>query len=104
MKFIYYMGLIAFCAVPNAFAYDYQEGAKNWESWVACSADEECVPIHDECGGWTAVNMGFKKEGEEYQFELGAAAKCGNVKMEPEPKALCIDQKCSLKPTHMDMK
>jgi hypothetical protein len=104
MKRIYLIGFIVLCAASNAFAYDLQEGGKDWGSWVVCSSDEECVVIHDACGGWTAVNMGFKAQGEEYQSELGAVSSCAYVKMEPEPKALCVDQMCTLQPTHSDMK
>jgi len=102
MKTVYIIVFFVLIAVSNTYAYDYQEGGKNWDKWVACTADVECVPIHDECGGWTAVNKQFKTEGEEYQNELAAAVKCAYVKMEPAPKTLCLEQMCSVKPSNLE--
>ena len=92
-------------AVSNALADDLQEGGKNWDKkWAVCSADEECVAIHDACGGWAAVNIQFKKEGEEYQNQMAPSVDClSSTKIEPEPKVLCIDQMCTVKPTHMEL-
>ena len=85
--------------VSNALAYDLQEGIKDWPKWAACSADEQCVAIHDACGGWAAVNVGFKKEGEEYQSEMAPSVDCvSDTNIEPEPKVLCINQICTVKP------
>ena len=101
MKKIYLTVLIVFTVLSNAYAYNFQEGEKNWDKWVACTSDEECIPIHDECGGWTAVNKKFESQGEEYQGELAATAKCSDVKIQPAPKILCLEQACSIKPSHL---
>ena len=95
MKRIYLIGFIALISVSNAFAGD----AKDWARWAGCSVDEECVAIHDACGGWTAVNVQFKNQGEKYQNEMAPSVEClSNTKIEPEPKVLCIDHMCTVKP------
>ena len=77
---------MAVILVTNVWSYDLEEGQKNWDIWAACSADLQCVPIHDECYGWTTVNIKYKAEGEEYKNALAAAVKCLEPKLEPDPK------------------
>ena len=82
----------------RAYAFDAQQAQNHWKNWTACILDEECVPIHDACGGWTAVNRNFQQQGEDYQGELAVDDKCVNVKLEAEPKVLCIEHVCTVKP------
>lgn len=56
------IGLVVFIAVSNAYADDYQDGGKEWNQWIACSSDDECMAIHDECGAWTGSISSIKKK------------------------------------------
>jgi hypothetical protein len=98
MNKLYIIAIMAFITFAMAHA-DEQEGTKNWNTWAACSEDIECVAIHDPCGGWTAVNLKYKNEGEQYQNELASKVECTDFKMAPEPKVLCLKQVCSVKPS-----
>jgi len=95
---IYTIGFMLLFIAMQAHA-DAQEGDKNWDKWAACSEDIECVAIHNACGGWTAVNMKYKNEGEQYQNKLATMVDCADFKMEPEPKILCLKEACSVKPS-----
>ena len=103
MEKILITAFIVLVVASNAFAAENQPGDKDWNSWTACSANEECVAIHDACGGWTAVNGQFKDQGIDYQRNSSGAADCGFVRLDPEPKVLCIKHACTVKPTRMDL-
>ena len=99
MKKVYLIGLVVLINISNAFALDVPDNGKIWAKWVSCSADVECVAIHDACGGWTAANVQFKNEAERYQNKIETTVDClSNTNLEPEPKVLCIDQICTVKP------
>jgi hypothetical protein len=91
-----------FIFISKVYADDSQEGAANWDKWIDCASNDDCVPIHDACGGWTSVNLQYKKEGEEYQKKLATQIQCADVKLEPEPKVMCLDQVCTVKPAGLD--
>src|SRR5438105_13941468 len=98
MIFLVLLVFLGWAGMTDARAYDFDQGQKSWPKWQACSADAECIAIHDACSGWTAVNGQYAKEAQEYQDELATAVKCLDTKLSPEPKVLCIDQICAVKP------
>ena len=129
MKRVCTIGIILWTAgcvsSSNGYAYDYKEGrfsgkdlgngtvlgiksinskegGRDWKTWTACSANEECVAIHDACGGWTAVNGQFQQEAQKYENELATVVECNAPKLEPEPKVLCLNQICTVKPAGFD--
>ena len=103
MKNIVLCSLITSLFACNAFANDFKRQDQTWNAYIACSADEDCVAIHDECGAWVAVNGQFKDKAQEYQRDLGGAGDCEFVPLAPEPKTLCIKHRCTLKPTGVDL-
>jgi len=86
----------------NAYADVPEIDGRNWNKWIDCLSNEDCVPIQDACGGWTSANVQYKKEAEEYQKKLAPQIECADVKIEPEPEVVCSQRVCIVKPAGYD--